>query len=95
MKQKIAKGGPSSHWPYETPKCHFCRRTLDKGEEDIVYGGDDPKHMHRVCLDNWLKEHPPLPEAVCKMTSAEQIEQEFNKLQRKLKAQARRAKAKS
>lgn len=95
MQQKISKGVPSRHWPYRTPTCHFCRKTVAKGEEDIYWGGDDPRHMHRVCLDNWLKAHPPLPGAISKITSAEEIEKEFLKLQRRLKAQVRKKKSSS
>jgi hypothetical protein len=99
MQQKLASGLPSRSWYAVRKKCHFCRRVITKGEEIISFGGgssgETAREMHRVCLDNWLHEHPPLPDAVVKISSAEEIEAEFVKLQRRLKAQARKARQKT
>lgn len=91
MLQKIGTGKPSKTGWYDSNryrKCHFCRKNISKGEEWIGMGMDMGKSMHRVCLDNWLRKHPPL-NAPCKILSDEEAEAEFEKIRRKLMRKAR------
>lgn len=89
MIQKRAAGKKRNHWPYDWPGCHACRKKFQKDEEYVGVGGDTSSYIHRTCLDNWLRDHPPLEGGGAqKVLSHEQIESEFAKLQRRLKRQA-------
>jgi hypothetical protein len=89
VQQRTATGKQRTHWPYDTPKCHFCRRVFNRGEEMISLGGvqaNVARDMHRTCLDNWLHEHPPMDGGAAQKTqSAEDIEKEFKRIQRALR----------
>lgn len=93
MIQRRSSGKKMRRWPYEQRKCHFCRKALLAGEEYVGFGDQYDKTMHRTCLDNWLRDHPRLPNGESKkVRSAEEIEREFMKIQRRLRAQHRRVK---
>lgn len=87
MIQRISNGKQiAGGWNWrEYRKCHFCRKTITKGEEYVGFGDDNRKSMHRTCLDNWLRSHPPKKDgAAKKVMSDEEAEKEFEKLRRAL-----------
>lgn len=54
------------------------------------------REMHRSCLDDWLTKHPPIPGGgAAKKKTDEELEKEFQRLQRNLRAKIRREKTRS
>jgi hypothetical protein len=66
-------------------KCSICQKQVKKGEEALFHGGggyNNSVYWHRFCMEKWLKDNPPLKEAVA--TTAEEAEKEFERIRRSL-----------
>jgi hypothetical protein len=97
QQKKVGKNGaPRSGWGNSGQhKCHFCRKRFHNGEEMIFNTGDgyNCMYMHRSCLDDWLKKHPPFKAGESTATRKQaEIDAEFEALRVALEAEVLKAK---